>query len=124
LKFVCRGTPFFTKLSGTVTATPGSSLVKTSEDLTKEIRRGGVYVTQHFTLRIFPLLYIEYCFCKSCTLSLLILHSRRKSFRSYTHVKCPPTDTDTDTGSVSDLIGFISLFLSHFSSLLFSYSFS
>ena len=36
-----RGTPFFTKLSGTVTATPGISLVKTSEDLTKEIRRGG-----------------------------------------------------------------------------------
>ena len=37
-----RGTPFFSKLSGTVTATPGSSLIKTSVDLTKEIRRGGI----------------------------------------------------------------------------------
>jgi hypothetical protein len=44
-----RGTPFFTKLSGTVIATPGSSLVKTSEDLTKEIRRGGAYVTSNCT---------------------------------------------------------------------------
>jgi hypothetical protein len=39
---VVRGTPFFTKLSGNVTGTPGSSLVKTSVDLTKEIRRGGM----------------------------------------------------------------------------------
>ena len=35
-----RGQPFYTELSGTITAVPGSNLVKTSLDLTSEIRRG------------------------------------------------------------------------------------
>jgi hypothetical protein len=35
-----RGTPFLTILTGVVTAVPASSLVKTSQDLTTEIRRG------------------------------------------------------------------------------------
>lgn len=35
-----RGVPFYSQLSGTVTATHGKQLVSTSENLTKEIRRG------------------------------------------------------------------------------------
>jgi hypothetical protein len=35
-----RGTPFYCELSGTVTTTPGTVTVKTSHDLTMEIRRG------------------------------------------------------------------------------------
>ena len=35
-----RGVPFYCELSGTVTATTGTVIVKTSDDLTMEIRRG------------------------------------------------------------------------------------
>ena len=35
-----RGNPFYSRLSGTVSATPGKNLVKTSDDLTTEIMRG------------------------------------------------------------------------------------
>mmetsp|Transcript_36699 Transcript_36699/g.63335 ORF Transcript_36699/g.63335 Transcript_36699/m.63335 type:complete len:397 (-) Transcript_36699:5-1195(-) len=47
-----RGRPFLTKLSGTVTATPGQQLVKTSTDFRTEIRRGEAIQVGEYWYRV------------------------------------------------------------------------
>lgn len=44
--------PFFSTLSGTVTATPQESVVTTSEDLTNEVRRGEAVLVGQFWYRV------------------------------------------------------------------------
>jgi hypothetical protein len=44
-----RGTPFYTQLSGKVTATPGSNMLRTTADLTGEIRRGDAIRVPYHT---------------------------------------------------------------------------
>jgi hypothetical protein len=47
-----RGQPFLTRLSGTVSATPGQQMVRTSADLQKELRRGEAVQVGEFWYRV------------------------------------------------------------------------